>query len=180
MSQNKYISAAYKLYAGKHVIEEATTAQPFSIVTGVGYALDRFEEELLKLNEGDSFSFEIPAAEAYGERDEQKVRSLAKELFLDDRGKFDYENIIPGNVIMLNDAEGNRYYATVGEVTSDTVTVDLNHPLAGMDLKFVGTILKMHDATMEEMSKVLQAMSGGCGGCSGGGCDGCGGGCGGE
>ena len=176
MSENKYISATYKLHVGNRLIEEATLAQPFSIVTGLGYALDRFEEELLKLNRGETFSFVISANEAYGERDESKVLTLEKKLFCDDNGKFDYENITPGNTIMLNDAEGNQYYATVTEVTSGTVTVDLNHPLAGKNLDFSGIVIETHDATPDEISRILQSMTGGCGGCSGGGCDGCGGG----
>lgn len=92
-------------------------------------------------------------------------------------GKFDSENIFPGNIIMLNDAEGNHFYANVGEITEDKVVLDLNHPHAGKDLTFEGTIIEMRPATNKEIESLLNMMSGD--GCSGG-CEGCGGGCGGH
>ena len=84
-------------------------------------------------------------------------------------------SLIPRNIIMLNDAEGHQFYANVGEITEDKVVLDLNHPHAGKDLIFEGTVMEMRDATNKEMESILKLMSGeGCG-C---GCDSCGGGCG--
>ena len=78
---------------------------------------------------------------------------------------------------MLNDQEGNRFYANVGEITDDKVVLDLNHPHAGKDLIFEGNVIEMRDATNKEIESLVNAMSGeGCGG----GCEGCGGGCGGH
>ena len=49
--------------------------------------------------------------------------------------------------------------------------MDMNHPLAGCDLNFVGEITENRPATNDELSEMARMMSGG--GCSGG----CGGGC---
>lgn len=95
-------------------------------------------------------------------------------MFCDADGKFDEENIFPGNIIMLSDAEGNQFYANVGEITDDKVVVDLNHPHAGKDLIFEGTVIESREATNKEIQDLVNMMSGGCG-CS---CDSCGGGCG--
>ena len=89
-------------------------------------------------------------------------------------GKFDSDNIFPGNIIMLSDAEGNQFYANVGEITEDKVVVDLNHPHAGKDLTFEGKVIEMREATNKEIQELVNMMSGGCGGS----CEGCGGGCG--
>lgn len=179
--ENKYITVAYKLYAitdgKKEMLEEAPANHPFQFISGLGYTLERFEKEILALTQGASFSFTIPCNEAYGERDEDGVRQVPKSMFCDPDGNFDSENIFPGNIIMLNDQEGNRFYANVGEITDDKVVLDLNHPHAGKDLIFEGNVIEMRDATNKEIESLVNAMSGeGCGS----GCEGCGGGCGGH
>lgn len=170
-----YVAATYKLYAGGETIEEATASRPFCLITGLGYTLDKFEEEILKYNEGENFCFTISQDDAYGARDEKNVRTFPRSAFNNAQGKFDEQTIFEGNVIILNDGEGRQYYANVTRVTRETVTVDLNHPLAGCDLTFEGKVMEMREATNEEISRLLTSMSGGCGG----GCGGCSGGCGG-
>ena len=55
---NKYIAASYKLYVdgdnGKELIEEATAERPFSFITGFGFALDKFEEQMIATPKGTS------------------------------------------------------------------------------------------------------------------------------
>ena len=177
--ENKYITVAYKLYAitegKKELLEEAPVEHPFQFISGIGYTLEKFENEILALNKGDHFNFTIPCAEAYGERDEESVRAVSKSMFCDADGNFDSDNIFEGNIIMLNDAEGHQFYANVGEITEDKVVLDLNHPHAGKDLMFEGVITEMREATNKEIEGMVNLMSGeGCG-C---GCDSCGGGCG--
>lgn len=177
--ENKYITVSYKLYTMengvKELVEEAPAEHPFQFISGIGFALDTFESEILKCAKGDNFNFTIPCKDAYGERDEDNVRKVSKKIFCDPSGKFDEENIFEGNVIMLNDGEGNQFYANVGEITEDEVVLDLNHPHAGKDLNFEGQVIEMREPTPAEIQDTLNFMSGnGCGG----GCEGCGGGCG--
>jgi len=173
--ENKYITVAYKLYAitegKKELLEEAPVEHPFQFISGIGYTLEKFENEILALNKGDHFNFTIPCAEAYGERDEESVRAVSKSMFCDADGNFDSDNIFEGNIIMLNDAEGHQFYANVGEITEGKVVLDLNHPHAGKDLIFEGVITEMREATNKEIEGMVNLMSGeGCG-C---GCDSCG------
>ncbi len=184
--ENKYITVAYRLYVmqdgQKTMVEEAPAAHPFQFISGMGTTLERFEAEIAPLNKGDKFDFTIPAAEAYGEYMPEGVRTVSKEMFYID-GKFDDERIYEGAIVPLQDNEGNHFYASITEVTKDTVTVDLNHPQAGKDLTFEGEVVESRPATNAEMQEMANAMSGcgGCGGCGGdcdgGDCGGCGGGC---
>lgn len=175
--ENKYITVAYKLYAmtdgEKVLLEEAPAEHPFQFISGIGYTLEKFEKEITALEKGANFCFTIPCAEAYGEVDPEGIKQLPKSAFCCPDGKFDEENVFEGNIIMLNDGEGNQFYANVGEITDSHVTIDLNHPHAGKDLIFEGNVIEMREATNEEVQDIVNSMSGcGCG------CSGCGGDCG--
>lgn len=187
MDTNKYITVAYKLYSiedgEREFTEEAPVEHPFQFISGLGLTLEAFERQLEGLNPGDKFDFTIASADAYGEYDEDHVIDLPREIFLID-GKFDSEHIVEGAVIPLMTAEGQRINGSVVEVKDDVVVMDMNHPLAGCDLNFVGEVVTNRPATNEELAEAARMMSGGCGGCGGGCCGdgdcgegGCGSGC---
>ena len=75
-------------------------------------------------------------------------------------------------------SEGQRLNGSVVAVKADTVVMDMNHPLAGEDLTFVGEVTESRPATNEEIQEMIKMMTGE-GGCSCGSCgDGCGDDCG--
>lgn len=174
MSDYRFISLSYDLYIegedGKPALyERAPKEKPFQFISGIGYTLDLFEENVVSLKPGDKFEFDIPCNEAYGEYDEESVLELQKSIFLRD-GKFDDEHVREGYVIPLSDGE-HTFNAIVIEIRDDIVKVDLNHPLAGENLTFKGRIIENRPATDEEYRAATQPH--GCGGC-GGHCGGCG------
>lgn len=180
MTQNnhQYITVAYDLYSdnskGIHeLIERAPADHPFQFISGLGVALDAFEQKIAPLAEGETFDFTLSVDEAYGPYVDEHVITLGKDVFTID-GRFDDKAIYPGAVIPLVNADGNRFQGLVLEVKADSVVVDFNHPLAGRDLHFRGTVVTSRPATAEEIQGLLNMMSGeGCG-C---GCDECGGDC---
>lgn len=176
--ENKYITVAYKLYTiedgEKDLVEEAKADHPFQFISGLGATLEAFENQIVPLNKGDKFDFTIPADEAYGEYVDEHVLDLPKHIFEID-GKFDNEHIVEGNVVPLMDSEGHRMNGTVVEIKPEVVVVDMNHPLAGADLNFVGEVVESRPATNEEMQELVSMMGGG--GCSCG-CGDCGSDCG--
>lgn len=177
--QNKFISVSYQLYSletdgTKQLVEQTQQGRPFQFISGFGFSLDAFEQKLVGLQPGDKFDFTLQPSEAFGEYDEEGVRKLDREMF-SINGHFDHENIYPGAVITLMDADEKRFMARIADVQEDGVTVDTNHPLAGNTLQFTGIVLENRDATNEEIQHMLNHLSGeGCG-C---GCDECGDGCG--
>lgn len=186
-AENKYITVAYELYttedAERELMEKATAEHPFQFISGLGTTLDAFESQIVSLNKGDKFEFTIASEDAYGEYSEEHVLDLPKSIFEID-GRFDNERIYAGNVVPLMDAEGHRLNGTVVEVQEDKVVIDMNHPLAGAALTFVGEVIENRPATNEEIQGMVNVMSGeggcGCGSC-GDGCgddEGCGEGCG--
>ena len=171
-----YIAVSYDLFCGEpeELMERATENQPFTFYSGVGMALERFENEMLATELNGTFDFTIPAEEAYGEYDDEAVVTLEKEIFMVE-GKVDEELFVEGNVLPLLDSEGNRFNGSVVSSDEKTVKVDLNHPLAGENLHFVGKILIKREASDEEIANAMAPACSGCGGgCSEGSCSSCG------
>lgn len=157
------------------MIEQTQKDQPFSFISSFGLVLDDFEAALLPLEDGAEFDIVLTADKAYGEYSDDRVIEVGKQVFTVD-GKFDSDNIYPDAVVPLSNANGERFLGTVVSVDTETVKLDLNHPLAGRTLNFKGTIRENHPASNKEIEQMV-AMLSGQGGCCGGGCGNCGGGC---
>lgn len=183
MAEKNYrIGIDYKLYViednGNAVLEEETTAQePFRYLSGFSMTLEKFEQETVNLNVGDTFDFTLSKDEAYGDYFDERVLMLSKDMFCID-GKFDSQNIQVDALVPLQNEEGQRFLGHVLEITDTQVKMDLNHPLAGKTLNFKGTVVEKIEATPQEIQAMIAHLAGegGCGGCGGGNCGGCGGG----
>jgi FKBP-type peptidyl-prolyl cis-trans isomerase SlyD len=170
ISVNKLVSVDYELYidgeaSELELFEKTSPEQPMNFIFGVGMMLPKFEEKLFGLQAGDKFDFSIDQNEAYGEYIDENVIELERSVFETD-GKLDETMIFAGNIIPMNDSEGNGYQAEVVSVTPTNVTVDLNHPLAGETLHFKGQILDIHEPTSEELTALMGGCGGGCHQCS--------------
>ena len=174
ITANKSVSAEYELYVDGDVegelelMEKATPEQPLSFIYGVGMMLPKFEENIFGLSAGEKFDFVINTEDGYGLYEDENVFDLDRSIFEID-GKLDEEMVFEGNVVPLMDNEGNRINAQVVSVSDTHVKVDLNHPLAGENLHFKGTVLEVREATEKELAALT---GGGCGscGCGDGGC----------
>ena len=186
MAHNKYIAVSYKLNTvdgnEKELIEEATAERPFQFISGFGVTLEAFEREIIDIEKGGTFCFQLNKDEAYGDHEPSRILDLEREMFCIN-GHFDHENIFVDAIVPLQNEDGNRFYGRVLEISADKVKMDLNHPLAGKTLEFKGTVLENRDATNDEIQHMLNQLSGeGCDcGCHCGDCgDDCGGDCGGH
>jgi len=176
ITANKSVSAEYELFVDGEkegeleLMEKATAEQPLSFIYGVGMMLPKFEENLFGMSTGDKFDFLINVEDAYGEYEDANVLDLDRSIF-EIEGQLDETVIFAGNVVPLMDSEGNRLNAQVVEVSATHVKVDLNHPLAGENLHFKGTVLEVREPSEKELASIYGG--GGCG-CGSGGSGGCG------
>ena len=90
------------------------------------------------------------------------------------------KHVFEGAIVPLTNSDGERFNGTIVKIDQTEITVDLNHPLAGKELNFVGQVTESREATNEEIQQMAQMLSGerGCGGCGGGCGSGCGDNCG--
>ena len=180
-TKNKFIVLSYALYdttkgddGNEVLIEKTQDERPFIFVSGMGATLPSFEQQVLNLEKGAEFDFELTPEQAYGERFEERVIELDKQIFTIN-GQFDAQHVKVGAVLPLQNEDGNRFLGLVLAIGDDKVKIDLNHPLAGKKLNFCGEVLENREATAEEvahMAKLLSGEAGGCGGNCGGDCNG--------
>lgn len=181
ITKNKFVTVSYELRTEKdgEVLETAGSDNPLEFICGQGQTLEYFELNLMEKKEGEQFDFRIPAVNAYGERDNDMVVDLPKDIFKD----VDAEDMVVGNVLPMMDSIGRRLRGKILSIGEEEVQIDFNHPMAGKDLYFKGKVLGVRDATEEEIEALHSHKCGGCSGCgSEGGCgsecgsqhDGCG------
>lgn len=150
IEQESVVALTYDLYTTENgeekFIEQATEENPLVFLYGVGMMLPKFEENLQGLNVGDSYDFNLTAIDAYGVKDENAIAELPIDMF--------QGNELPqvDSVLPLQDNQGHQFQARVTGITDISVTVDLNHPMAGQDLHFKGTILEVRKATADELA----------------------------
>ena len=189
VENEKVVTATYEMFVDgengqEELMERATTDHPLVYCHGLGMMLPKFEEALAGKQKGDKFDFRIDHTDAYGEYDEEGVLDLDKKMFFNGDGEFDSERVYVGAIVPMNTVDGQVVNAQILEISKDKVTIDLNHPLAGENLHFVGEILDLRDVTPAELDALRHPHK--CGGCHGScnsscgdSCDSCGGGCGG-
>ncbi len=151
--QNKVVTVVYELRRDNkegEVLETVTEENPLVFILGIGSLLPAFEEKLTGLEEGEEFDFILPVDDAYGAYSENAVVTVPKEVFVVD-GVLQEEMLYEGNSIPMMDEEGNKLTGVVTKVTDDHVVMDFNHPLAGVDLHFHGTVIGVRDATVSEL-----------------------------
>jgi peptidylprolyl isomerase len=112
-------------------------AGPMELTLGEEEFFLQIEEALIGMSPGEKKSVLIPAEEAFGEYDEEKVFSVERSQFPAD--------ITPefGQELEFADEDDETYPVTVVEVDDATVTLDANHPLAGENLTYEFELLEI-------------------------------------
>lgn len=126
-----------------NVIDQAGKSDPMAYLHGYQNLLPKFEEQLEGKQQGDSVKFSLNPKDGYGEP--------RKELVIDVPRK-DLEglgDIQVGMQFQSETPQGPMIFE-VKALNADTVTVDGNHPLAGIELHFEVEVQGIRDSTSEE------------------------------
>ena len=125
-------------------LETSKDREPVAILAGHGNIIPGLEKAMEGREAGESFSVDVPAAEAYGERRDNLTQRVPKKHFGDQR-------LSPGMQVVLNTNFGPRP-VTIHKVGMSVVDVDLNHPMAGRDLHFDIEVVEVREASAEEIA----------------------------
>jgi FKBP-type peptidyl-prolyl cis-trans isomerase SlyD len=119
--------------------------EPLTVLLGTGSIIPGLEDALVGRAAGDKFEVVVPAAQAYGERSDTLLQRVPKKYFPDQY------SLRPGQRVVLKTQDGPRPVLVV-KIGQSVVDVDLNHPMAGKDLKFDIEMVDIRPATDEEIS----------------------------
>ena len=111
--------------------------KPATLSLGTGELSPALEQRLIGLPEGTRTTFELPAGEAFGERNPDLLQWVARKLLneLGDPG----EQYKACDVVQFPTPDGNSQYAGAVQQAGgkdDAVQFDFNHPLAGQPVIF--------------------------------------------
>jgi len=125
------------------VVDTNKGAEPLEFIIGKGQIIPGLEKALVGMSEGESGDIMVPAAEAYGEVNEEAKQTLPVE-------QFEGVDLKEGMTLYGQGENGETVQVTVTSFDDKEVHVDFNHPLAGKDLMFSVTVLSAREATEDE------------------------------
>lgn len=157
IKKNKVVAIDYTLKSDDgELIDTSEGLEPLAYLHGVGGIIPGLERVLEGKQMGDQLQVKVVPADGYGERDDALEQEVALDQFEDS------ENLALGMQFQVESDEGPMV-VTVIEIDDDVVTIDGNHPMAGLNLNFDVTVREVREATEEELSHGHVHGEGGCG-----------------
>ena len=146
IGENSVVSVNYTLTddAGK-VLDSSDGSKPMVYLHGAGNIVPGLEKALVGKAAGDSLKVRVEPAEAYGEVIPNGVKTIERAAF---EG---VDTVEVGMAFQAQAPDGSSQHIMVTKVEGDNVTIDINHPLAGVALNFDIKILSVREATKEEL-----------------------------
>ncbi|MEX1199767.1 MAG: peptidylprolyl isomerase [Methylophaga sp.] len=145
VAENTVVVIDYTLTNNEgQVIDSSEGAGPLAYLHGAGNIIPGLEDALLGKEVGDEVKASIEPANAYGERHEALKQEVPAELFSG------VEKVEVGMQFQSETDQG-PVLVTVTEVGEETITVDGNHPLAGVHLNFDVNIREVREPSAEEL-----------------------------
>jgi FKBP-type peptidyl-prolyl cis-trans isomerase SlyD len=124
--------------------DEEREFEPRTIVLGEGFIFDAVEDDIVGKEVGDTGTVQIAAEEAFGEFDEDEVRTVsANKIEEDDR--------YPGAQVQIDGDQGR-----VETIVGGRARVDFNHPLAGEDVEYEYEVAGTVDDQLERAQGLFQ------------------------
>ena len=141
------VSMHYKLTDDEgNVLDSSEGAEPLSYLHGAGTLSPGLEQALTGKVAGDSVQVRVEPAEGYGEVMKELREIVYKAAF---QG---VESVEAGMAFEAQAPDGTVQHVVIKKVEGNEVTVDANHPLAGVALNFDVDIIGVREATEEEIA----------------------------
>jgi len=148
ISRGALVTLHYEIrLADDRVVDSTFASEPVQFVVGDGSLDPRLEESLLGLPEGERTRILLTPEFAFGSPDPEMVHELPRAdvpndlaLSVDDLVEFDLPN-------------GDTVAGTVCAINEETLLVDFNHPLAGMNIQFIVNVLAVEPPAQEAIQE---------------------------
>jgi FKBP-type peptidyl-prolyl cis-trans isomerase SlyD len=136
----------YSLHLGDgEVVDRSEPGEPLTYLHGEGEIVSGLEDALEGLSAGDKKQVVVAPPQGYGEHDPRGLQQVPRRAFPPG-----FEPQV-GMELTAEGPNGEAVPFSIRDVSPDTVTIDMNHPLAGKTLHFDVTVREVRAATPEEL-----------------------------
>ena len=125
-----------KLETGETVLK-TEEEKPLEITVGEGTIPVSIEKALVDMKAGESKTIMLEPIEAFGPKTDKLIIDLPKDGFNEDA------DLTVGAKVTIKSPDGKNFIGSVIEIKDENITVDFNHPLAGMNLEFTVTVVSI-------------------------------------
>ncbi|USD23008.1 FKBP-type peptidyl-prolyl cis-trans isomerase [Microbulbifer variabilis] len=127
------------------VIDSSANGEPLKYLQGVGNIIPGLEREMLEKAPGDKFTAVISPEEGYGVQNPELIQTMPRSAFSG------VEELEVGMAFHAQSTDGHPIEVEIIDIDGDEVTINGNHPLAGVELHFEIEVISVRDATAEEI-----------------------------
>ena len=146
IAKDKVVAIDYTLKDDEgSVLDTSEGKQPLTYLHGANNIIPGLEQALEGKAEGEAVNVRVEPAEAYGERRDELMQAVPRDMF---QG---VEDLQVGMQFQASGQDGQGTVVTVTAIEGDQVTVDANHPMAGVALNFDVTVREVREASAEEV-----------------------------
>ena len=104
--------------------------QPLEFKIGSGQVIKGFESAIIGMKLGEEKKVKLQPSEAYGDHNPQLVKQVPRSQLPSE------PELKLGMMLVIRLPNGAQIPARITQVTPESVTLDINHPLAGKTLNF--------------------------------------------
>ena len=123
------------------VLDSSAGREPLTYIQGIGNLIPGMEEGLEGKSKGEKFNLKVSPEKGYGVKNDTMVQKVP-------RTAFGGQEVKVGMQFQTNQGS----VVTVTEVGLTDITVDGNHPLAGVELNFAVEVMEIRTATADEIA----------------------------
>jgi len=144
-SDRRIVSFHYNLKNPEgSLLDTSRGGDPIVYLEGAGMIIDGLDEALRSANPGDKGIVDVPAAKGYGDKDPAQIQDVPRD-------RIPVEGELKVGDQFQTGPDAGAPVVTVVAVDETTVTLDANHPMAGVDLRFEVEVMNARLATPAEL-----------------------------
>lgn len=146
IAANAVVSIDYVLKndAGE-VLDRSEANEPLTYLHGHGQIVPGLETALEGKGDGDRVETVVKPKDAYGERTTDKMIQVDRKQFPADA------DLEVGEAVLASGPDGDEVTLWIVDVVDESVSLSVDHPLAGETLHFDVTVREVREATKDEL-----------------------------
>lgn len=158
VDEKTYVAIDYVLTLddGKEV-DRSRKGIPLGFITGTGQIIPALEKKLTGMSAGESTRVTLEPEEGYGPVRADLFQNIPLSQFPEGH------EVQPGMSFEAQGPRGPLMIVVKSINDDDTVTVDLNHPMAGKRLHFELTVVEVREPSAAELANAASSCGCGCG-----------------